>query len=363
MEQRDILFGLHELEGIGWKTIHTLSTRLRHWPDALCVGAAELLSLGLRPDAAERVTSGLNADFIARRRELYRQHSIGFVTFVDDEYPLLLKETAQPPWVLYYKGNPALINRPLLGIVGTRTPTAYGKKVAEDLACGLSRAGFGVVSGLARGIDSKAHIGGLRGPGSSIGVLGCAIDSVYPRENAALYAELAQKGLILSEYPIGTKMHPGLFPQRNRIIAGLSLGIVVVEAAKGSGSLITASVALDESRDVWAVPGPVTSPNSEAALALLKEGARLATCSGDLIEEYSGWLADAAAASSQEPSSQPELTAEERQIVDLLSYEPVTIDDLLERSQFTFGHLQSVLLSLLLTRTIKQLPGSSYILA
>jgi len=363
MEQRDILFGLHELEGVGWKTIHLLTTRLRNWADASRLSAAELTALGLRLDVAERIAAGLDARWIERRRELYRQHSIGFVTFVDDDYPLLLKETAQPPWVLYYKGELALINRPLLGMVGTRTPTAYGKKVAEDLACGLSRAGFGVVSGLARGIDSKAHIGALRGSGSTVGVLGCAIDNVYPRENAALYAELAQKGLIVSEYPLGTKLHPGLFPQRNRVIAGLSLGVVVVEAAKGSGSLITAAAALDESRDVWAVPGPVTSPNSEATLALLKEGARLATCSEDLIEEYRSWLPSDGTALASAVAKPPELTVEERQIVGLLSHEPVTIDELLERSQFTFGHLHSVLLSLLLTRTIKQLPGSSYILA
>ena len=288
------------------------------------------------------------------------------MTVRDEAYPEILRQIPQPPWVLYYKGNLSLLKKPVLAIVGTRTPTVYGIKTAEELACSLSHSGFCVVSGLARGIDSAAHTGALKGNSGTIGVLGSGLDRVYPPENLPLYRAIAEKGLLLTEYPLGTPAHPGLFPQRNRIIAGLSLGTIVVEAAARSGSLITVEFALDASRDVFAVPGPVHSPKSQGTLDLIKKGAaKLITSVNDIIEEYTHLLSPAAPANRQhiKQNNVPGfagLTEEERKIYELLCSMPRTIDELLEQSQINFGHLHSVLLSLLMKKKIRELPGCIY---
>jgi DNA processing protein len=218
-----------------------------------------------------------------------------------------------------------------------------------------------VVSGLARGIDAASHEGAVDRPGGTIGVLGCAIDQVYPKENKRLYQMISEHGLIVSEYPLDTKPHPGLFPQRNRIIAGLCSGVLVVEAALRSGSLITVDQALEESRDIFAVPGPVTSPKSQGTHALIKQGAKLVGTVEDILEEYPQWMpGDLTINSNSAKEPEPELSADEQTLVDLLQNRPMTIDELLAGSQFNFGHLHSVLLNLLLTKRVEQLAGSLY---
>jgi DNA processing protein len=361
MDNRRILIGLHELAGIGWKTILKLMNRFLDPKDLLTLTAESLAGLHLQSKQAEMILTTLTPDFVEQKLLQYEKLGIRIVTLLDPEYPAILKETSQPPWVLYYKGNLQLCTQPLLGVVGTRTPTAYGKKIAEDMAQSLSRLGFGIVSGLARGIDSAAHQGALQGKAKTIAVLGCAIDRIYPPENAPLYRQIEQQGLVLSEYPIGMQTHPGMFPLRNRIIAGLSLGVVVVEAAKDSGSLITAGVALEESRDVFAVPGAINSPKSVGVLSLIKEGAaKMVTSVEDIIEEYPHLVEKSELKALNQSLSAPDLTRDELEMLKILAIEPVSIDDLLEQSQFTFGHLHSVLLSLLMKKAIIQLPGSIY---
>ncbi|MFD0698397.1 DNA-processing protein DprA [Paenibacillus sp. GCM10027628] len=363
MDNRLIIFGLHELEGVGWKTILQLLSRFPE-PQALFeLPASEIASAGIKNSIAEQIAKKLSPSFIEERLQLYTKQSIRILSLLDEDYPLILKEIAQPPWILYIKGDPAYLNQKLLGMVGTRTPTIYGKKIAEELAAELSHAGFGIVSGLARGIDSKAHIGALKGKGKTVAVLGCAINQIYPRENALLYRNIEREGVIISEYPIGTGIHPGMFPQRNRIIAGLSLGVTVIEAAEDSGSLITVDFALDESRDVFAVPGPIDSNQSSGVHKLLKQGAKLVTNVEDIIEDYHFMLEPVDRSSLQKPSRVIELSVEEREIMAIMSNEPISIDTILESSQFTFGHLHAVLLSLLLKKAIKQLPGSTYMRA
>lgn len=289
MNNRYALFALHHIPGIGWKSLERLMALVPELETVFDYSAKEWLDLGFTPSRAETIYRGLQAfgpGELEARLKLYEDKGIGWMTVGDPDYPELLKETAQPPWILYYRGHFALTKEPCIAVVGTRTPTAYGKTAAEGLSRALSECRFTIVSGLARGIDSAAHGGGLKGPGKTVAVLGCAIDEVYPPENRRLYEQIAQEGLILSEYPIGTKGHPGLFPQRNRIIAGLSLGVLVVEAALRSGSLITADQALEESRDVFAVPGPISSPKSQGALSLLKQGAKLVTSAEDIVDEY-----------------------------------------------------------------------------
>lgn len=214
---------------------------------------------------------------------------------------------------------------------------------------------------MARGIDSSAHQGALKSEGSTIAVLGTGIDVVYPREHIGLYQEISRKGLVISEYPIGTKSHPGLFPIRNRIIAGLCLGTVVVEAADKSGSLITADLAVEESRDVFAVPGPITSPKSQGSHALLKQGAKIVTEVNDIIEEYHHKISLKPLTQKISNSVDLILNEDEQKILNILSFEVMKIDEILERSKFPFGHLHSVLLSLLLKNKIEQLPGTGYI--
>ncbi|MNI12484.1 hypothetical protein D3C73_656690 [compost metagenome] len=362
MDNRMILFGLHEMEGIGWKTILKLWNQTDDLQVIPTLTAKQLTAWDIRPQLAERICSGLNPLLLEQKLRNYESRHVRVLTIYDEEYPNLLKETSEPPWVLYAKGDLSLLKKPLLGMVGTRTPTTYGKKVADDLSASLSRAGFGIVSGLARGIDTCAHHGALRGKGSTVAVLACPVEQVYPRENLLIYRQIEQMGLIVSEHPMGTALHPGMFPQRNRIIAGLSLGIVVVEAAQKSGSLITTDCALDASRDVFAVPGPITSPKSEGVLTLIKQGAKMITCVEDIVEEYAHLIDKANLSELHLPKAEVELSIGEHQILRILSNGTLTIDELVEQSQLTFGHLHSLLLSLLMKKLIIQLPGSAYML-
>lgn len=360
MDHNELLFGLHELEGIGWKTIDKLLNGIKKLEKLLTMSTEEINGIIGDLKKSDIIANGFSILSIQGRLEQYQQQNIGFLTVWDERYPERLQEIAQPPWILYYRGDINLLKLHLIAMVGTRTPTAYGKKAAYDLSREVALAGFGIVSGLAKGIDSVAHWGAVESGGASIAVLGTAIDVIYPPENRSLYHEMMTKGLILSEYPIGTSSHPGMFPQRNRIISGISLGTVVVEAALRSGSLITADQALEESRDVFAVPGPISSPKSQGTLSLIKQGAKLVTSSVDIIEEYAHLVKAPSAKFKEEPVQQ--LTEEEQFVMQFISDIPVTLDELLSKSKLQFGHLHSVLLHLLIKMYIKQLPGTAYII-
>lgn len=361
MDNRTILFALHEMSGVGWKTIQQLITRYPNLQQLLYANHADLIRCGIAQTKAVSILQQLNESFVQQRITLYNALQVQIMTWFDQDYPELLKQMPQPPWVLYGKGNFALLNKPLLAMVGTRSPTTYGHVVTDQLAHGLTEYGFGIVSGLARGIDSSAHKGALRGNGLTVAVLGCGIGTVYPKENAKLHDEIVRYGVVVSEYPAETPMHPGLFPLRNRIIAGLSLGTIVVEATMKSGSLITADQALEASRDVFAVPGPITSPKSLGSLALIKQGAKLITTVEDIIEEYKHYITlDNHTYINQTPD-RSEMSEDESKVYELLSVIPVTIDHLIEQSGLPFGLLHSVLISLLMKKKIQQLPGSAYV--
>jgi DNA processing protein len=360
MEDRWILLGLHELEGIGWKTIRSIVDRFDRLSELLELNATDFEQLGIRRNRAGML-SALCEESILRKVEQYEKLGIKLVTFLDPGYPDLLKRSPQPPWVLYAMGNTELLRRPCLSMVGTRTPTAYGKRVAMDFAKQLSERGFTLVSGLARGIDACAHLGALTGSGSTIAVLGGSLDQIYPPENRSLYHQIAREGLLISEMPYGTILHPGLFPLRNRIIAGISYGTIVVEAAIQSGSLITANMAMDESRDVFAIPGPITSPKSSGVHQLIKDGAKLTDQLEDILEQYVHLVPTQYQAGSSGLTVSRELTRDEQKVLSLLSPIPVSIDLLLQQSRLDFGHLHSVLLSLLIKNKIEQLPGALYV--
>lgn len=366
-DDRKLLIGFHELEGVGRVTIEKLLTRLNRLSGVLRMDTDQLRALGIGRKQAQAIFE-CSMERIEARLRIYEQASVAITTFWDEEYPEWLSKIPQPPMVLYTIGDRSLWHLPLIGIVGTRNPTVYGKKVGEELAYELATLGFGVVSGLARGIDTIAHRGALKAKnGVTIAVLGSAVNEVYPPENLSYYREIAERGLIVSEFPLGTKTVPGLFPLRNRIIAGLSYGVIVVEAAKPSGALITAERAFETNRDVFAVPGPITSPKSEGCLYLVKSNmAKIITSAQDIVEEYKHLPAVAKLNQKEHLAPKtaevsPSLSEEERKILQFITGEAKTFDALLDLSHYSFGHLHSVLLSLLMKKKIAALPGSSYI--
>jgi DNA processing protein len=368
-EERIMLIALHELDGIGWKSIERIQKNGDISYKMLNYSSLEWENAGLTRDKAESVLKQLSMERIERRWKQLVDRGIEVLTMFDQEYPNLLKETHQPPWVLYCLGKKELLHTLGVAMVGTRIPTVYGVRVASVLAEELCRAGVTVISGMAKGIDSVCHETALKCNGKTIAVMGTGMDVIYPAENRSLFEKIAKYGLIVTEYPLGTPSHPGLFPQRNRIIAGLSVGTLVVEADARSGSLITADAAMDAGRDVYAVPGPVTSPKSKGTLNLIKQGAKMVTCGSDILEEYEYRLTqirndDAEIRSSREEKSQSlineDLTTDEVELYHILEQGPLTVDHLLQQSHWDFGLLHSVLLSLIIKKQITQLPGAIY---
>jgi DNA processing protein len=275
------------------------------------------------------------------------------VTLGDALYPTSLLETADPPLLIYLQGRAALLAAASVAVVGSRNPTAQGVDNARSFARHLSHAGLSVVSGLALGIDGAAHEGALEGVGSTIAVVGTGLDRVYPRRHLDLAHRIAAQGLIVSEYPLRTFPLAANFPQRNRLIAGLSLGTLVVEAAFQSGSLITARLATECGREVFAIPGSIHAPQSRGCHALIKQGAKLVDCAGDILEELRLSAPLSAATSDDAPArADPLLRA--------LGYDPVTLDALVERTGVAPAELSARLLELELEGQVARLPGQLF---
>ncbi len=329
-------------------------------------------NFGFSVELSERLANELTVDYVRRKQEEQEQQEqrsgTRIITILDDHFPALLKESPDPPQVLYAMGDASLLHVPSVAMVGTRVPTAYGRKMGADLAQGLCAGGLAIVSGLARGIDSICHDAALLCGGGTIAVMATGADIIYPPENKSLFAKIAENGLVVTEYPPGTRPHPGLFPQRNRIIAGLSLGTIVVEADEWSGSLITADLALDAGRDVFAVPGQANSPKSRGTLNLIRQGAKMACSAADVLEEYDSWLPNGhkntynreRQVKEAAESAAGHLTTDELELYHILEQGPFTLDELLQHSRWDFGHLHSVLLSLIIKKQITQLPGAIY---
>ena len=275
----------------------------------------------------------------------------GLMTLADPDYPKTLLEIADPPAMLYCKGTRALLNQPGLGIVGSRNATPQGVRDAEAFAHALSDAGLTIVSGLALGIDAAAHRGGLAGAGSSVAIIGTGLDRIYPARNKALAHQLAENGLIVSEFPLGTAPLPGHFPRRNRLISGLSRGVLVVEAAPNSGSLITARVATEQGREVFAIPGSIHSPLARGCHALIKQGAKLVESAADILDELA-WQQRLAPPVLRETLPDP--------VLDALDGAPTTLDTLAQRTGLTLDALSAKLLTLELDGRIAPLPGGRY---
>ncbi len=285
------------------------------------------------------------------------------MTFTDEEYPSLLREIPDPPPVLFYRGNPSCLDSGTVAIVGSRKASVYGMDVAKKLASELASAGLSIVSGMATGIDTAAHKGALSEKGTTVAVLGTGIDIAYPQENKKLMEQISQSGIIVTEFPPKTKPEGRNFPKRNRIISGISMGTIVVEATEKSGSLITAHIALEQNRELFAVPGRITSSNSFGTNYLIKRGAKLVQRWQDVVEEL---LPFHEALSAQERSYREEevknLTLPEKLIIDKLSCEEqVHIDKLSVLTEMETPQLLTHLLSLELRGEVRQLPGKNFI--
>jgi DNA processing protein len=307
----------------------------------------------------------------AAAKELAQAQALGItlITWDEPDYPQRLLEIYDPPPLLYLIGDKSLLNRHQISIVGSRRPTPYGNQMAVKLGRDLADRGVVIVSGLARGVDSSAHSGALASAlGATIGVLGCGVDVVYPKENKKLFAEMTKRGAIISEFAMGTFPGAQNFPIRNRVIAGMSLGTVVVEGAEFSGSLITARLAMEFGREVFGVPGNATQPSSFGPNQLIKQGAKLVTGWEDVIEELPtpvrAELVPVETATTEERTLLVEQNLEpfERTLYDLLAQdEALAIDDLVEKSGLTSSEVLATLFDLELKGVVRQLPGKQFL--
>src|SRR5207302_5508023 len=283
------------------------------------------------------------------------------LTLADTEYPKQLLEIADPPALLYVAGNSKLLSFPALARVGSRNATPQGLKNAQSFARALSEAGLVIVSGLAIGLDSAAHSGGLEGRGSTIAVLGTGIDIVYPRRNEPLAEEILQRGALVSEFPLGTPPNAGNFPRRNRLISGLARGCLVVEATLDSGSLITARLAVEQGREVFAIPGSIHSPLSRGCHQLIREGAKLVEEAADVLTELRISLPkETLTAQRSLPLGDGELDKEYEMLLDALGFEPATIDVLVTRTRLGVESVASMLLILELKGRVGAPAGARY---
>jgi DNA processing protein len=321
--------------------------------------AGELKKSGLDSKTVENIVSlrtGISPD-----EEMDKLNKYKITAFACDspDYPQRLKEIYDYPPVLYIRGNLLEKDECCLAVVGTRRATVYGRQVTEEIVTDLARNGITVVSGLARGIDSTAHRAALEAGGRTLAVFACGLDIVYPAENAKLAREIMEHGALVSEYPLGTKPKADNFPRRNRIMSGLSLGVLVIEAGDSSGALITSSQALEQNREVFAVPGSILSPASRGTNHLIQEGAKLVTNYVDILEELNLTIM------AQQLEMKELLPADETELLLLkqLGREPTHIDDICRHSGLAAALVSSMLTMMELKGIVKQVGGMNYILA
>lgn len=312
-----------------------------------------------------QIITSIHADECRRFAEAecvrIEQAGIRLLTFLDADYPRRLFEIGDPPPLLYLRGQiPAW--DPAVAVVGARRATREGMKNSERLSAEMAASGITVVSGLARGIDTAAHRGALDGTGTTIAVLGCGVDVNYPPENRQLAEQICQTGCIVSEFPLGTQPLAEHFPRRNRIISGLSRGVLVVEAVEKSGSLITARYALDQGREVLAVPGSISSPACRGSNRLIKEGAQLVDCLSDILEACRISLVSNPLPLFDQPATRPrhDLTPREAAVYELIAQGSRHLDEITQALELTAGEVSAMVLGLELKGVVQQLPGSYY---
>jgi DNA processing protein len=356
--------------GVGSRTAALLIDRFGSPSACFDLNSGELEAAGLKRASIAALNSQTTREKAAEQLEELSKLGADVLTLADSRYPDLLRETYDPPIVLYIKGDfEKAMAQPALAVVGSRGCSTYGRNVAEMLSRELAERGITIVSGLARGIDSMAHRGAIDGGGMTIAVMGTGLDSVYPKENRKLADMIVEHGALITEFPIATPPLPQNFPFRNRVISGLSLGVLLIEGAERSGSLITARMAYEQGREVLAVPGNITSSKSFGPNYLIKDGAKLVQTWRDVVEELPMEIKTAILASEpattgarqlsmdQVALSEPERTA----LSSLRDDEPTHIDQLISATRLSSGELMNALLTLEMQDRIKQLPGKLFV--
>jgi DNA processing protein len=366
---RDLLI-LSHIPGIGSNRLRAL---VNHFGDPHAVGSASARQL-IRVEGIERKTALAVVSFFQGRAseaaerfasdQIARINGLGgrIVSYWDSDYPSNLKRIYDPPPLLFVRGEFTEVDSSSIAIVGTRNPSPYGTGLAERFATGIARLGLTVVSGLARGIDSTAHVATLRAHGRTIAVIGSGVDVIYPAENKPLAERIAEQGAVVSEYEMGAKPDAVNFPRRNRIISGMTLGTLVVETGHEGGAMITATTALDQNREVFAIPSAVTERRASGTNRLIKEGKALLTESvddilGELGPRIKSLLKDRAAVPFEPPQ---DLTLFERRLYDVVNEDPVHIDLLAERAGLSASETLVHLLSLEFKGIVRQLPGKMF---
>jgi DNA processing protein len=376
---------LRLIPGLGTRRIGLLLDRLRTPQAIFRASASELEAAGLTGAVARSVASGCSFDDAAGQQRKIREAGAQLITLGDPRYPETLRKIYDPPPVLFTRGRTELLSSVCVGVVGTRHPTPYGVAAAERLSGDLARAGVTITSGMARGIDTSAHKAALAAEGKTIAVLGCGVDIVYPSENRKLAGEIAAKGLIISEFPMEATAFPQNFPIRNRVISGLSCGILVIEGAQYSGSAITARLAIDQGREVFAVPGNITSKMSWGPNLLIKQGAKLIQDWNDvvvdlppaaqrrLIDEGRQRILDQGLTISDETSSgksashephlsEPHQLVARRVLAKLKTDQAVHLDVLVDTVEETSpSEIIAALFELEILGLAKQLPGRNFV--
>lgn len=359
---------LHLVPGLGPITCFKLLNHFGGPEEVLAAPIPELTRVcRLRPESRSALADTAKIKLMVRAAaEIERawQENITVISCDDSLYPSQLRNIHDPPLVLFIRGNPEILCGHGIGMVGSRSATHYGRDISQKMANSLARHGFTVISGMALGIDTAAHQGALAANGRTIAVLGCGLDIIYPPSNHKLYDEICTTGAVISEYPFGTRPEHFRFPARNRIISGLSLGVVVVEAANRSGSLITAGHALEQGREVFAVPGRIDSAKSAGTHYLLQQGAKLVQSMNDIVDELSHIPVNTGRLLLDNDDSsrgcRPRLSKEEAKLLTCLDVYPQTIEELVSVSGFTVQKTNELLLLLELKGHVDSLPGKTY---
>jgi len=363
MELKKALWGLSQVNGFGVQTLKSLADEVGDLNDYFKRSDHSDLKCLCGKKLFEDFQSRLETDAFERAQEQCRGEGVELLSLFDPDYPEFLSAIYDPPMILYVKGNLIAEDKFSCAVVGTRHPSVYGTKMTHHFAQGLAGFGLTVVSGLAKGIDGEAHRGALRAGGRTIAVLGSGLDIIYPREHRRLYEEILEQGAVISEYPFGTEPLPFNFPRRNRIICGLSMGVLVVEASQRSGSLITSSLALDEGRDVFAVPGQLDRLTSRGTNNLVQKGAKLVTSPWDILEDLAPQL-KALSRNKEIPSETSFKTDNVKEdkdpLLQLLSEKPLLFDELLGRTDLEPGTLQARLIDLELLGAVERQFGGRY---
>lgn len=353
------LLALFSVSGIGATRMRSLISRFGTPQSVLKASVRDLCSIeGIDKITAQKIKEGPSDSFVNWQLKHLEDQDVSIVSFWDNNYPELLKRIYDPPAFLFIKGNVDLLNSPSIAIVGTRGPTQYGKSHTEKISRGLSENGITIISGFARGVDSIAHKAALESGGNTIAVLGNGIDIVYPAENKILRSHFKNNGLFISEYPFGTKPDAGNFPKRNRIISGLSVGILVTEAAEKSGALLTAMYALDQNKEIFALPGPVNSPKSFGPNNLIKQGAILVQDYVDILEELAAQLNYKQ--KGKKEIKPVDLTTKEQQVYEHLYEKPLHIDQIALKCEISVSEALTVLLTLELMGVVRQMAGKMF---